>query len=71
MKHHSHTATQTSSLTSTGLKHTVHPGAGCPVVTNVCVGLVEGDQQWPILVLTCLALAPFHWGTFADPEGRY
>lgn len=24
-----------------------------------------------MLLLTCLALAPFHFGTFAGPEGRY
>lgn len=38
-------------------------GVGVGGVTTVCLCLR--------LLLTCLARAPFHFGTFAGPEGRY
>lgn len=42
---------------------TAGTGVGVGGVTTVCLCLR--------LLLTCLALAPFHFGTFAGPEGRY
>lgn len=53
---------------STRVRATVRPAAG---VATVCLCLLGGDQEGSVLLLTRLALAPCHFGTFAGAEGRY
>lgn len=53
---------------STKVKHTVRPAAG---VTTECLCLLGRDQKGSDLLLTRLALAPCHFGTFAGAEERY
>lgn len=53
---------------STRVKHTVHPAAR---VTTVCLFCWEEIKKGSVLLLTLLALAPCHFGTFAGAEGRY
>lgn len=51
-----------------GVKQAVCPAAG---VTTACLCLLGGDQKESVLLLTRLALAPCHFGTFAGAEERY